>query len=117
MGAECGVTTSVFPSDETTRQFLKAQGREEDWIELFADDDAIYDRIVDINLSELEPLAATPHSPGNIKRIRDIEGLEVDQVCIGSCTNSSYTDMMTVATILKDKKVHPNVTTASPSFL
>jgi aconitate hydratase len=109
MGAECGVTTSVFPSDETTKQFLKAQGREKDWVELLADDDATYDRVVDINLSELEPLAATPHSPGNIKKIRDIEGLAVDQVCIGSCTNSSYTDMMTVANILKDKKVHPNV--------
>jgi aconitate hydratase len=109
MGAECGVTTSVFPSDETTKQFLKAQGREKDWIELLADDDATYDRVVDINLSELEPLAATPHSPGNVKKIRDIEGLAVDQVCIGSCTNSSYTDMMTVAHILKDKKVHPYV--------
>jgi aconitate hydratase len=109
MGAECGVTTSVFPSDEITRQFLKAQGREQDWVELLADDDATYNRVVDINLSELVPLAATPHSPGNIKKIRDIEGLAVDQVCIGSCTNSSYTDMMTVAHILKDKKVHPNV--------
>jgi aconitate hydratase len=109
MGAECGVTTSVFPSDDITKQFLKAQGRENDWIELKADDDAQYDRIVDINLSELEPLAAIPHSPGNIKKIREIEGLDVDQVCLGSCTNSSYTDLMTVAHILKDKKVHPNV--------
>jgi aconitate hydratase len=109
MGAECGVTTSVFPSDEITKQFLKAQGREKDWVELKADDDATYDRVVEINLNELEPLAATPHSPGNVKKIRDIEGLDVDQVCIGSCTNSSYTDMMTVAYILKDKKVHPNV--------
>ncbi|MCX6662094.1 MAG: aconitate hydratase [Euryarchaeota archaeon] len=109
MGAECGVTTSVFPSDDITRQFLKAQGREKDWVALLPDDDAVYDRIVDINLSELQPLAATPHSPGNVKKIRDIEGLPVDQVCIGSCTNSSYTDMMTVANILKDKKVHPNV--------
>jgi aconitate hydratase len=109
MGAECGVTTSVFPSDEITKQFLKAQGREKDWVELKADDDATYDRVVEINLSELEPLAATPHSPGNVKKIRDIEGLDVDQVCIGSCTNSSYTDMMTVAYILKDKIVHPNV--------
>ena len=109
MGAECGVTTSVFPSDEITKQFLKAQDRENDWIELFPDDDAVYDKVVDINLSELEPLAATPHSPGNIKKIRDIKGLPVDQVCIGSCTNSSYTDMMTVASILKDKTVHPNV--------
>ncbi len=109
MGAECGVTTSVFPSDETTRQFLKAQGRENDWVELLADEGAVYDKIVDINLSELEPLAATPHSPGNIKKIKDLAGLAVDQVCIGSCTNSSYTDMMTVAHILKGKTVHPNV--------
>ena len=109
MGAECGVTTSVFPSDEVTKQFLKAQGKEKDWIELKADEDATYDRIVDINLSKLEPLAALPHSPGNVKKVRDIEGLDVDQVCIGSCTNSSYTDMMTVAHILKDKKAHPNL--------
>jgi len=109
MGAECGVTTSIFPSDEITKQFLKAQGREHDWIELKADDDAKYDRIVDINLSELEPLAATPHSPGNIKKVREIQGLDVDQVCLGSCTNSSYTDLMKVAHILKGKKVQPNV--------
>ena len=109
MGAECGVTTSVFPSDEVTKQFLKAQGREKDWVELLADGDATYDRIVDINLSDLDPLTAAPHSPGNIKKVRDVEGIAVDQVCIGSCTNSSYTDMMTVAHILKDKKVHPNV--------
>jgi aconitate hydratase len=109
MGAECGVTTSVFPSDEITKHFLKAQGREKDWVEILPDPDATYDRVVDINLSELEPLAATPHSPGNVKKIRALEGLPVDQVCLGSCTNSSYTDLMTVATILKDKKVHPNV--------
>ncbi|MEM0466278.1 MAG: aconitate hydratase [Candidatus Thermoplasmatota archaeon] len=109
MGAECGVTTSLFPSDEITKDFLKAQGREKDWIELKADADATYDKIVDINLSELEPLAAVPHSPGNIKKIRDIEGIDVDQVCIGSCTNSSYKDLMTVAHILKNKKTHPNV--------
>lgn len=109
MGAECGVTTSVFPSDEITREFLKAQGREKDWVEIKADDDAKYDKIVEINLSELEPLASTPHSPGNIKKVKDLEGIEVDQVCIGSCTNSSYTDLMTVAHILKNKKTHPNV--------
>jgi aconitate hydratase len=109
MGAECGVTTSVFPSDEITREFLKAQGREKDWIEIKADDDAKYDKIVEINLSELEPLAATPHSPGNIKKVKDLEGIEVDQVCIGSCTNSSYTDLMKVAYILKGKKAQPNV--------
>jgi len=109
MGAECGVTTSVFPSDEITREFLKAQGREKDWIEIRADEDAKYDKVVEINLSELEPLAATPHSPGNIKKVKDLEGIEVDQVCLGSCTNSSYTDLMTVAHILKNKKTHPNV--------
>ncbi|MEM0493175.1 MAG: aconitate hydratase [Candidatus Thermoplasmatota archaeon] len=109
MGAECGVTTSIFPSDEITREFLKAQGRANDWVELKADDDAVYDKIVDINLSELEPLAAVPHSPGNIKKVKDIAGLDVDQVCIGSCTNSSYKDLMTVAYILKNKKAHPNV--------
>jgi aconitate hydratase len=109
MGAECGVTTSVFPSDEITKEFLKAQGREKDWIELKADEDAKYDKTVEINLSELEPLAATPHSPGNIKKVKDLEGIDVDQVCLGSCTNSSYTDLMTVAYILKNKKTHPNV--------
>ncbi len=109
MGAECGVTTSIFPSDEITKEFLKAQGREKDWIELKADDDAKYDRVVEINLNELEPLAATPHSPGNIKKVREIQGLDVDQVCLGSCTNSSYTDLMKVAQILKGKKIHHNV--------
>ncbi|OGS40194.1 MAG: aconitate hydratase [Euryarchaeota archaeon RBG_13_31_8] len=109
MGAECGVTTSIFPSDKITKGFLKAQGREKDWTELKADEDAKYDKVVEINLSELEPLAATPHSPGNIKKVKDLEGIEVDQVCLGSCTNSSYTDLMTVAQILKNKKTHPDV--------
>jgi len=109
MGAECGVTTSVFPSDEITKEFLKSQGREKDWIEIKADKDAKYDKVVEINLGELEPLAATPHSPGNIKKVKDLDGIEVDQVCLGSCTNSSYTDLMTVAHILKNKKTHPNV--------
>lgn len=109
MGAECGVTTSVFPSDEVTKQFLKAQGREKDWTELKADPDAAYDREVTIDLSDLEPLVALPHSPGNVKKVKDVQGTDVDQVCLGSCTNSSYTDLMTVASILKDKKVHPNV--------
>jgi aconitate hydratase len=109
MGAECGVTTSVFPSDEVTRQFLKAQDREQDWTELKADPDAVYDKVVDINLSELVPLAAFPHSPGNIKTIKELEGKAVNQVCIGSCTNSSYKDLMTVAKILKGKKAHPSV--------
>jgi aconitate hydratase len=107
MGAECGVTTSVFPSDEVTKEFLKAQGREKDWTELKADPDAEYDEIVEINLSEIEPLAATPHSPGNISKVRDLEGMEVDQVCVGSCTNSSYRDLMTVAKIVEGKTTHP----------
>ena len=109
MGAKCGVTTSVFPSDENTKQFLKAQGRENDWVEMKADFDASYDRIVEINLSELVPLAAVPHSPGNIKTVKELSGTAVNQVCIGSCTNSSYKDLIIVAKILKDKKVHPSV--------
>jgi aconitate hydratase len=109
MGAECGVTTSVFPSDETTRQFLKAQGREQDWVEVKADEDTEYDRVIDLELSELVPLTAYPHSPGNIKTVKELEGMPVDQVCLGSCTNSSYKDLMTVARILKGKKAHPNV--------
>jgi aconitate hydratase len=109
MGAECGVTTSVFPSDETTKAFLKAQDREKDWVELKADSDAEYDKIVDIDLGEIVPLTAYPHSPGNIKTVKELDGMEVDQVCLGSCTNSSYKDLMTVARILKGKKAHPNV--------
>lgn len=109
MGAECGVTTSVFPSDEVTLAFLKAQGREQDWVEIKADDDAEYEKIVDLDLGEIEPLVACPHSPGNVKTVKELEGLEVDQVCIGSCTNSSFKDLMTVARILEGKKVHPNV--------
>jgi aconitate hydratase len=109
MGAECGVTTSVFPSDETTRAFLKAQGREGDWTELSADPNAEYDKVVDLDLSTIEPLAAYPHSPGNIKKIKELEGMNVDQVCLGSCTNSSYKDLMTVAHILKGRVAHPNV--------
>ena len=112
MGAELGATTSVFPSDETTREFLKAQGREEDYTELSADADAVYDEVIEINLSELEPLAACPHSPDNIKTIKELEGQQVDQVCIGSCTNSSYLDLMRVAYILKGKKVADNVSLA-----
>ena len=109
MGAECGVTTSVFPSDETTRSFLKAQGREKDWTELIADPDAEYDKVVDLDLGTIEPLAAYPHSPGNIKKVKELEGMNVDQVCLGSCTNSSYKDLMTVAHILKGRVAHPNV--------
>ena len=112
MGAELGATTSIFPSDETTRAFLKAQDREEDYVELSADADAVYDEVIEIDLSELEPLAACPHSPDNIKTIKELEGKTVDQVCIGSCTNSSYLDMMRVAHILKGKKVADNVSLA-----
>jgi len=109
MGAECGATTSVFPSDKITRKFLKSQGRQKDWVEVKADEDAEYERQIDINLGEIVPLVACPHSPGNIKTVKEIEGMEVNQVCIGSCTNSSYKDLMTVAKILEGKKVHPSV--------
>lgn len=107
MGAECGVTTSVFPSDEVTKLFLRAQQREEDWVEIGTDPDAAYDKIVDIDLSSLEPLAAVPHSPENVRTVRDIGGIEVDQVCMGSCTNSSYKDLATLAIMLKGRVVHP----------
>ena len=109
MGAELGATTSIFPSDETTRAFLKAQGREEDYTPLAADADAVYDEVVAINLSELVPLAACPHSPDNVKSVEEIGKLKIDQVCIGSCTNSSLLDMLKVAHILKGKTVHPDV--------
>ncbi|MCH5303359.1 MAG: aconitate hydratase [Ruminococcus sp.] len=112
MGAELGATTSIFPSDEITREFLKAQGREEDYIELSSDADAEYDEIIDINLDELKPLAACPHSPDNIKTIESLSGQKIDQVCIGSCTNSSYRDMMKVAAILKGKTVADGVSLA-----
>jgi len=109
MGAELGATTSIFPSDEVTREFLRAQGRENDWVELKPDEDAEYDEEIVINLDELEPLAAQPHSPDNVAKVKDIGKIKVDQVAIGSCTNSSYMDMMKVAAILKGKKVHPDV--------
>ncbi len=109
MGAELGATTSIFPSDETTRKFLKAQCREEDYVPLCADPDAVYDEVVEINLSELVPLAACPHSPDNIKSVEELGAMKIDQVCIGSCTNSSLLDMLKVAHILKGKTVHPDV--------
>ena len=109
MGAELGATTSIFPSDEITREFLKAQKREEVWTELSADTDAEYDEVVEINLSEIEPLAACPHSPDNVKSIREIGKMKIDQVCIGSCTNSSLLDMLKVAHILKGRTVNPDV--------
>lgn len=109
MGAELGATTSIFPADEVTKAFLKAQGREEDYTPVYSDPDAVYDRVIDINLSELEPMAACPHSPDNIKKISEIAGTPVTQVCVGSCTNSSAVDMFTVAAILKGKTVSPEV--------
>ncbi len=112
MGAELGVTTSIFPSDETTREFLKAQEREEAWTELKADHDAKYQKEIVIDLSEVVPLTAKPHSPDNVVTIRELTGMKVDQVCIGSCTNSSYKDLVTTARILKGKTVHPNVSLA-----
>ena len=109
MGAELGATTSIFPSDEVTKQFLRAQGREEVWTPLAADEDAVYDEEIKINLSELVPLAACPHMPDNVKSVKEIGNIKIDQVCIGSCTNSSLLDMMKVAHILKGKTVHPDV--------
>ncbi len=109
MGAELGVTTSVFPSDEATRAFLKAQRREQDYQPLTADPDAMYDRVIEVNLSELEPMAACPHSPDIIKTIKEIGPIKVDQVLVGSCTNSSLRDIMTVAAALKEKQVAPGV--------
>ena len=109
MGAELGATTSVFPSDEVTKAFLKAQGREEVWTELKADEDAVYDEEIEIDLSKLVPLVAKPHMPDQVVTVKEIEGLKVDQCCIGSCTNSSLYDMLKVAKILKGHTVHPDV--------
>lgn len=109
MGAELGASTSVFPADEVTREFLKAQGREQDYTPVFADEDAVYDEVIDINLSELKPAAAMPHMPDNVKSIEEIGNIKVDQVLIGSCTNSSLRDLLRVASILKGKTVHPDV--------
>ena len=109
MGTELGATTSIFPSDETTREFLKAQGREQDFVALASDEDAVYDKIIDINLSELKPLIACPHSPDNVVTVESLKGVKVDQVCIGSCTNSSLFDMLKVAALLKGKIIPPSV--------
>ena len=109
MGAECGVTTSLFPSDENTLAFLQAQGRAQDYIPLSADSDAVYDQLFELDLSMLEPLCACPHSPGNIARMKDFAGKKIDQVLIGSCTNSSYTDMKKVADILDGHTVSEHV--------
>lgn len=109
MGAELGATTSIFPSDEITKEFLKAQKREEVWTELSADSDAVYDEIIKIDLSKLAPMVACPHSPDNVKSVTELGAMKIDQVCIGSCTNSSLMDMSKVAHILKGKTVHPDV--------
>ncbi|MFX1390693.1 MAG: aconitate hydratase [Promethearchaeota archaeon] len=115
MGTETGATTSIFPSDEITKEFLAAQERGDQWIKLEPDEDAEYDEIIEINLSELVPLIAEPHSPGKVKKVSEIEGLDVDQVCIGSCTNSSLRDLKVVANMLKDKTIALNtVLTVSP---
>ena len=109
MGAELGATTSVFPSDDMTKAFMTAQGRAKQWKRLEADKDAAYDEIIDIDLTKLVPMVAQPHSPDNVAEIKTIEGLKINQAAIGSCTNSSYKDMSTVAKILKGKHVHPDV--------
>ena len=109
MGTELGATTSIFPSDEITRAFLRAEGREEDWVALESDADAAYDRVIDIDLSTLEPLVACPHSPDNVKKVSELKGVKVDQVCTGSCTNSSLMDMLKVAALLRGRRIDPSV--------
>ncbi len=109
MGAELGATTSIFPSDENTKAYLKSQGREEDYVELSADPDAFYDETIEIDLAEIRPAVAKPHFPDQYSKVCDLPRIEIDQVAIGSCTNSSYTDLMKVANILKNRKVNPNV--------
>ena len=109
MGTELGATTSIFPSDEVTKAFLEAEGRGEDYVELKSDPDAVYDKMIDINLSELKPMIACPHSPDNVVAVESLKGTKVDQVCIGSCTNSSLYDMLKVAALLKGKTIKPEV--------
>lgn len=109
MGAELGATTSIFPSDERTLEFFKAQGREDEWLDLKADEDADYDEEITIDLSKLKALAAVPHSPDNVLEVESLSDINIDQVAIGSCTNSSYEDLMKVAQILKGHKVHRDV--------
>lgn len=109
MGTETGCTTSIFPSDDITKAFLEAQGRGDQWVEILPDEDAQYDEIMEINLSELEPMIALPHSPGNVKKVREVQGIKVDQVGIGSCTNSSLRDLKVVANALKGKTVADNL--------
>ncbi|MHA2282424.1 MAG: aconitate hydratase, partial [Promethearchaeota archaeon] len=105
MGTETGATTSIFPSDEITKKFLDAQERGDQWIQLEPDEDAVYDETIKLNLDDLEPLVAEPHSPGNVKSVKEIEGFKIDQVCIGSCTNSSLRDLKAVASILKGNTI------------
>ena len=115
MGAELGATTSIFPADEITQRWLKAQDREEDFTEMTADPDAEYDDEIELDLSEVVPLVACPHSPDNVKTVSELEGMELDQVCIGSCTNSSFADLATVGTLLEDKRIAENLSlTISP---
>ncbi len=109
MGTELGATTSIFPSDEITRDFLRREGREQDYVALCSDDDAVYDKVIDINLSELKPMIACPHSPDNVVTVESLKGTKVDQVCIGSCTNSSLQDMLKVAALLKGKTIKDSV--------
>jgi aconitate hydratase len=109
LGAELGTTTTIFPSDLRTLEFLRAESRKKDWIPLEPDKDAEYDEVVEIDVSELEPLIAQPSSPDNVRSVREVDGREVKQVCIGSCNNSSYLDLMSVAKIVKGKKIHPDV--------
>ena len=109
MGAELGATTSIFPSDEVTKAFLEAEGRGDDWIALSSDEDAVYDKVIDIDLSTLKPMIACPHSPDNVVAVEEVKGTKVDQVCIGSCTNSSLYDMLKVAALLKGKTINPDV--------
>ena len=109
MGAELGATTTIFPSDEITRLFLKSQGREKDYTPLQSDADAVYDQTISIDLNKLEPLAACPNSPDNVKPVRQLKDIKVDQICIGSCTNSSLMDLMKVASILKNRTINSDV--------
>jgi aconitate hydratase len=115
MGAETGATTSIFPSDQVTRRFFEAQGRLDVWAELRGDDGAEYHERFSINLGELEPMIALPHSPGNVRKVAEVQGLAVDQVCVGSCTNSSLSDLRVVARLLRGRAIHPRVSfTVSP---
>ncbi|HEC93064.1 MAG TPA: hypothetical protein ENI51_08760 [Candidatus Atribacteria bacterium] len=112
VGAELGATTSIFPSDDITYKFMKLQNRERDWVKIYADEDAVYDQTIEIDLDSLEPLIAQPHSPDNVVKVKDIAGMKVNQIASGGCTNSALEDLMKVALILKDKKSHPEVSVA-----